>query len=160
MTMKRRCLAAFAIAASLFAPFAAQAGDDALMDKVRINVPIYALLPMCDLRVINAALGHDAVLAAVKSDPDAQALLRRLHAETRAAYFKARDAGNRLAFCRDFIAANSEYTKARVTAVAEGYLRIVNARVRGAIGHDVCSQGEANEGRQKGLRVHPPGSSG
>jgi hypothetical protein len=139
----KRCLAAFAIAASLFATLGVQAADDALMDKVRINVPIYTLLPMCDLRAINAATNHDAVLAAVKSDPEALALLRRLIAETQATYLKARDASNRLAFCRDFIAANSEYAKARVTAVTEGYFRIVNARVRGAIGHDLCNQGEA-----------------
>ena len=52
--MKHR-LVAFAIATSLFLPLAAQAADNALMDKVRINAPVYALLQVCDLRAINAA---------------------------------------------------------------------------------------------------------
>ena len=140
--MKYR-LVAFAIAASLFPMLAAQAADNALMAKVRINAPIYALLLVCDLRPINAAADNGSVLAGVKSGPAAQDLMRRLHGEAQAAYIKARDAGNRLAFCRDFIAANSQYAKARVTAVTEGYLSGVNARARTAIGHDVCKQGDA-----------------
>ena len=83
------------------------------------------------------------MLAGVNSDPEAQDLMRRLQRETQAACIKARDAGNRLAFCRDFITANSQYAKARVTAVTEGYLSGVNARARKAIGHDVCKQGDA-----------------
>ena len=110
--MKHR-LVAFAIAANLFPMLAAQAADNALMDKVRINAPIYALLQVCDLRAINAAADNAGVLAGVKSNPEAQGLMRRLHRETQAAYIKARDAGNRLAFCRDFITANSQYAKAR-----------------------------------------------
>ena len=136
-------LVVFAIAASLFPMPAAQAADNALMDKVRINAPIYALLLVCDLRAIDAAADNAGVLAGVKSDPEAQALMRRLHGKAQAAYIKARDAGNRIAFCRDFIAANSQYAKARVTAVTEGYLSGVNARARTAIGHDVCKQGDA-----------------
>jgi hypothetical protein len=139
----KRCLAAFAIAASLFAP--AAHANDALEAKVRAYVPVYAMLNACDIRAINAAASgdHRAMLEAVKSDPDAHKLLARLHSETQAAYIKARDAGNRLGFCKDFIAANSQNAKARVTAVAEGYLSGVNARVRGAIGNDVCKQGDA-----------------
>ena len=113
------------------------------MDKVQINAPIYALLSVCDLRAINAAADNAGVLAGVKSNPEARDLMRRLYGEAQAAYIKARDAGARLAFCRDFVAANSQYAKARVTAVTGGYLSGVNARVRAAIGHDVCKQGDA-----------------
>ena len=121
---------------------AAQAADNALMAKVRINAPIYALLSVCDLRAINAAADHARVIAATKSDPEALDLMNRLHRE-RAAYLKARDGGARIAFCRDFIAANSQYAMARVTKVTKGYLSDMSAGTRAAIGHDVCKQGDA-----------------
>jgi hypothetical protein len=151
----KRCLAAFAIAASLFAP--AAHANDALEAKVRAYVPLYAILNACDIK-INAAASDDnrAMLEAVKSDPDAKKLLARLHSETQAAWRKARDAGNRLGFCKDFIAANSQNAKARVTAEAEGYLSGVNAPVRSAIGHDVCKQGDAvklSKGDRKGYET-------
>jgi hypothetical protein len=139
----KRCLTAFAIAAILFTPLAARAADDVLMDQVRINAPIYALLLVCDLRAINAAAEHSAVLAKVKSDPEASALVGRLHRETQAAYIKARNAGKRIAFCKDFIAANSQYAKARVTVMAEGIKSNVNARVRAAVARDICGIGTA-----------------
>ena len=113
------------------------------MDKVRINAPIYALLLVCDLRAINAAADNAGVLAGVKSDPEARDLMRRLHGEAQAAYLKARDGGARIAFCRDFIAANSQYAMARVTKVTKGYLSDMSAGTRAAIGHDVCKQGDA-----------------
>lgn len=81
------------------------------MAKVRINAPIYALLSVCDLRAINAAAKHAGVIEAAKSDPKAEDLMTRLHRETQAAYMKARKAGDPLAFCRDFIAANSQYVR-------------------------------------------------
>ena len=112
--MKHR-LVVFAIAASLFPMLAVQAADNALMAKVRINAPIYALLSVCDLRAINAAADHAGIIEAAKSDPKAQDLMSRLHRETQAAYMKARNAGVRLAFCRDFVAAHSQYAVARVT---------------------------------------------
>ena len=136
-------LVSFAIAASLFPMLAAQAADNALMAKVRINAPIYALLSVCDLRAINAAADHARVIAATKSDPEALDLMNRLHRETQAAYLKARDGGARIAFCRDFIAANSQYAMARVTKVTKGYLSDMSAGTRAAIGHDVCKQGDA-----------------
>jgi hypothetical protein len=141
LTMKR-CLAAFAIAASLFAP--AAHAKDALEAKVRAYVPVYALASVCDIRVINAAASNDhhVMLEEVKSDPDANKLLARLQSETQAAYIKARDAGNRHGFCKDFIAANSQYAKARVTAVVEGHMSTVNDYVRASIAHDVCKQGD------------------
>jgi hypothetical protein len=111
---------------------------------VRAYVPVYALASVCDLRAINdAASKYGSMLEEVKSDPEALKLLQRLHGETQAAYIKARGAGNRIGFCNDFIAANSQYAKARVTAVTEGYIRIFSERVQGAIAHDVCGAGNA-----------------
>jgi len=134
--MKRR-LAAFAIAAGLCAP-AAQA-NDALEAKMRAYVPVVSLAKVCDIRINDATLGdHRAMLEAIKSDPDANKLAYRVHYETHTAYIKARDAGQRAAFCRDFIAANSQYAKARFTAVVEGQLSDVNANVQKAIAHNVC----------------------
>jgi hypothetical protein len=43
----------------------------------------------------------------VKSDPNANKLAYRLQYEAQTAYIKARDGGQRLAFCKDFIAANA-----------------------------------------------------
>ena len=107
----KRCLAAFAIAASLFAPVAH--ANDALEAKVRAYVPVVSLAKVCDLRINDATSGdHRAILEAVKSDPNANKLAYRIHYETQTAYIKARDGGQRVAFCKDFIAANSQYAKA------------------------------------------------
>ena len=134
--MKRR-LAAFAIAASLFAPVAH--ANDALEAKVRAYAPVVSLAKVCDIRINDATLGdHRAMLEAVKSDPNANKLAYRLHYETQTAYIKARDAGQRLAFCKDFIAANSQYGKARVTAVVDEHMSDVSNGVRNAIAHNVC----------------------
>ena len=135
--MKRR-LAASAIATGLFAP--AAHANDALEAKVRAYVPVVSLAKVCDIRINDAASGdHSAMLKAVKSDPNANKLAFRLHYETQTAYIKARDGGQRLAFCKDFIAANSQYAKARFTAEVEGHLRDVSTSVQKAIAHNVCS---------------------
>ena len=137
MAPMKHCLAACAIAASLPAPVAH--ADDALEAKVRAFVPVASLAKVCDFRINEAALGdHRAMLEAVKSDPDANKLAYRLHYETQTAYIKARDGGQRVAFCKDFIAANSQYAKARVTAVVEGHMSEVNDHVRAAIAYNVC----------------------
>ena len=121
----KRCLAAFAIATSLFAPVAY--ANDALEAKVRAYVPVVSLAKVCDLRISDAASGeHRAMYEAVKSDPNANKLAYRVHYETQTAYIKARDGGQRVAFCRDFIAANSQYAKARFTAVVEGHISEVS----------------------------------
>src|ERR1700752_2342430 len=118
MSPMKRCLAAFAIAASLFAPVAH--ADNALEAKVRALVPVVSLVKVCDIVINEAASGdHSAMVEAVKSDPNANKLAYRLHYETQTAYIKARDGGQRVAFCKDFIAANSQYAQARVTAVVE-----------------------------------------
>jgi hypothetical protein len=135
-TMKR-CLAAFAIAASLFAPVAH--ANDALEAKVRAYVPVVSLAKLCDIRINDATLGdHRAMLEAVKSDPNANKLAYRVHYETQTAYIKARDGGQRVTFCKDFIAANSQYAKARFTAVVEGHMSDVSTSVQKAIAHNVC----------------------
>ena len=131
----KRCLAAFAITASLFAPVAH--ANDALEAKVRAYVPVVSLAKVCDLRINDATSGdHRAMLEAVK--PNANKLAYRLHFETQTAYIKARDGGQRVAFCRDFIAANSQYAKARFTAVVEGHMSGVSTGVQKAIAHNVC----------------------
>jgi hypothetical protein len=95
----KRCLAAFAIAASQSVPVAH--ANDALEAKVRAYVPVVSLAKVCDFRINDATLGdHRATLEAVKSDPSANKLAYRLHYETQTAYIKARDGGQRLAFCR------------------------------------------------------------
>ena len=133
----KRCLAAFAIAAGQFATVAH--ANDALEAKVRAYVPVVSLAKFCDIRINDAILReHPAMLAAVKSDPNAQKLAFRLNYETQTAYIKARDAGQRLAFCKDFIAANSQYGKARVTAVVDEHMSDVSNGVRKAIAHNVC----------------------
>lgn len=133
--MKRR-LAAFAIVASQFAPAHA---DDALEAKMRAYVPVVSLAKPCDIRINEATLGeHRAMLEAVKSDPNANKLAYRVHYETQTAYIKARDSGKRAAFCKDFIEANSQYAKARFTAVVEGQLSGVSRSVQKAIAHNVC----------------------
>jgi hypothetical protein len=78
------------------------------------------------------------MLEAVKSDPNADKLAYRVHYETQTAYIKARDGGQRVAFCKDFIAANSQYAKARFTAVVEGQMSEVSTSVQKAIAHNVC----------------------
>ena len=134
----KRCLAAFAIAASLYAPVAR--ANDVLEAKVRAYAPVFSLAKVCDIRISEATAGdHRAMLEAVKSDPNADKLAYRLHYETQTAYIKARDGGQRVAFCKDFIAANSQYAKARVTAVAEGHMSDVSTSVQKAIAHNVCS---------------------
>jgi len=133
----KRCLAAFAIAASLFAPVAH--ANDALEAKVRAYVPVISLAKVCDLRINDATLDdHRAMLEAVKSDPNADKLAYRLQYETQTAYIKARDGGQRVSFCKDFIAANSQYAKARVTAVVENRLSEVSTSVQKAIAYNVC----------------------
>ena len=133
----KRCLAALAIAASQFAPVAH--ANDALEVKVRAYVPVVSLAKVCDIRIDDATLSdHRAMLDAAKSDPNANKLAYRLHYETQTAYIKARDGGQRVAFCKDFIAANSQYGKARVTAEAEGHLNDVSTSVQKAIAHNVC----------------------
>ena len=141
----KRCLAAFAVATSPFAPvahamFAPVAhANDALEAKVRAYVPVVSLAKVCDFRINEATLGdHRAILEAVKSDPNANKLAYRLHYEMQTAYIKARDGGQRLAFCKDFIAANSQYAKARFTAVVEGLISDVSTSVRKAIAHNIC----------------------
>ena len=132
-----RCRAAFAIAPSLFV--ATAQANDALETKVRAYVPVVSLAKFCDITINDAILGeHSAMLAAAKSDPNAKKLAFRLTYETQTAYIKARDAGRRLAFCKDFIAANSQYGKARFTAVVEGHMSDVSNGVRKAIAHNVC----------------------
>jgi len=67
----KRCLAACAIAASLFAPVAH--ANDALEAKVRAYVPVVSLAKVCDIRIDDATSGdHRAMLEAVKSDPNAK----------------------------------------------------------------------------------------
>ena len=133
----KRCLAAFAIAASQFAPVAN--ADDALEAKVRAYAPVFSLAKVCDITINDATSGdHRAMLQAVKSDPNANKLAFRLHYEAQTAYIKARDGGQRVAFCKDFIAANSQYAKARVTAVVEGHMSDVSTSVQKAIAHNVC----------------------
>jgi len=133
----KHCLAAFAIATSLFV--AAAHANDALEAKVRAYVPVVSLAKVCDIKINDAAWGdHRAMLEAVKSDPNANKLAYRIHYETQTAYIKARDGGQRIAFCKDFIAANSQYAKARFTAEVEGHLSDVSTSVQKAIAHNVC----------------------
>jgi hypothetical protein len=133
----KRCLATFAIATSLFAPVAH--ANDALEAKVRAYVPVVSLAKFCDIKINDAILGeHPAMLQAVKSDSNAEKLAYRLHYEAQTAYIKARDRGQRVAFCKDFIAANSQYGKARFTAVVEGHMSDVSTSVQKAIAHNVC----------------------
>src|SRR5438045_1952116 len=94
---------------------------------------------VCDIRINDATLGdHRAMLEAVKSDPNANKLAYRLHYETQTAYIKARDGGQRAAFCKDFIAANTQYAKARFTAVVEDHMSDVSTGVRNAITYNTC----------------------
>ena len=135
-TMKR-CLAAYAIAAILLAPVAHS--NEALEAKVRAYVPVVSLAKVCDFRINDATSGdHRAMLEAMKSDPNVNKLAYRLHYETQTAYIKARDGGQRVAFCKDFIATNSQYAKARFTAVVEDHLSDVSTGVQKAIAHNVC----------------------
>ena len=137
MSPMKRCLAAFAIAASLFAPVAH--ANDALEAKLRAYVPVFSLAKVCDITINDATSDdHRAMLEAVKSDPNAEKLAYRLHYETQTAYIKARDGGQRVAFCKDFIAANSQYAKARVTAVVEDHMSHVSTNVQKAIAYNVC----------------------
>jgi hypothetical protein len=132
-----RCLAAFAISASLFVPVAH--ANDALEAKVRAYVPVFSLASVCDIKIDDAtSADHQAMLHAVKPDPDANKLAYRLHYETQTAYIKARDGGKRTAFCKDFIAANSQYAKARVTAMVEDHMSDVSTSVQKAIAYNVC----------------------
>ena len=138
----KRCLAAFAIASSLFAQVAH--AYDALEAKVRAYVPVVSLAKVCDIRINDATSGdHRAMLGAMKSNQNASKLAYRLHYETQTAYIKARDAGQRIAFCKDFIAANSQYAKARFTAEVEGHLSDVSTSVQKAIAHNVCGASPA-----------------
>ena len=75
---------------------------------------VVSLAKVCDFRINDAASDdHRAVLEAVTNptrtptnSPTASDY------ETQTAYIKARDGGQRVAFCKDFIAANSQYAKA------------------------------------------------
>src|SRR5437763_9166162 len=99
---------------------------------------------VCDIRINDATLGdHRAMLEAVKSDPNANKLAYRLHYETQTAYIKARDGGQRAAFCKDFIAANTQYAKARFTAVIEDHMSHVSTSVQKAIAYNVCGASAA-----------------
>src|SRR5689334_14170254 len=125
MSPMKRCLAAFAVTASQFAPVAQ--ANDGLEAKMRAYVPVVSLVKLCDLRINDAtSADHRAMLAAVKSDPNANKLAYRLQYETQTAYIKARDGGQRVAFCKDFIAANSQFAKARFTAEVENQMRDVS----------------------------------
>ena len=125
------------MAAGLLAP--AALANDALEVKVRAYVPVVSLAKVCDIRIDNATSDdHRAMLTAVKSDPAANKLAYRLHYEAQTAYIKARDGGQRVAFCKNFVAANSQYAKARVTAVVEEHMSNVNNGVQKAIAHNVC----------------------
>jgi len=133
----KRCLATLAIATGLFAPVVQ--ANDALEAKVRAYVPVVSLAKVCDIRINEATSGdHRATLEVMKSDPNANKLAYRLHYEMQTAYIKARDGGQRVAFCKDFIAANSQYAKARFTAVVEGHMSDVSTSVQKAIAHTVC----------------------
>jgi hypothetical protein len=133
----KRCLAAFAIAASLFASVAH--ADDALEAKLRAYVPVFSLAKVCDITINDTTSGdHRAMLEAVKSDRYADKLAYRLNYETKTAYIKARNGGQRVAFCKNFIAANSQYAKARVTAVIEDHMSHVSTSVQKAIAYNIC----------------------
>jgi hypothetical protein len=136
-TPTKCCFAAFASFAILFAPVAR--ANDALEAKMRAYVPVVSLAKACDLRINDAtSAGHRTMLEAVKSDPNASKLAYRLHYETQTAYIKARDGGQRVAFCKDFIAANSQYAKARFTAEVESQMSEVSVSVQKATAHSVC----------------------
>ncbi len=106
---------------------------------MRANVPVVSLVKVCDIRINDATLGdYRAMLEAVKSDPNADKPAYRLNYETQTAYIKARDGGQRLAFCKDFVAANSQYAKARFTAMVEDHMSDVSTSVQKAIAHNVC----------------------
>ena len=147
-------LAAFAISASLFAPVAHT--NDAWEAKVRAYVPVVSLAKVCDIRINDATSGdHRTMLEAVKSDPNANKLAYRLHFETQTAYIKARDGGQRVAFCKDFIAANSQYAKVRFTAVVEGHMSDVSTSVQKAIAHNVwVPPRQAVQGRLETVRAY------
>ena len=131
-----RCIAA-TFAASLLAPLAL--ADDALETKVRAYVPIVSLAKVCDIRINDDTSGdHRAMLEAVKSNASANKLAYRVHYETQTAYIKARDGGQRVAFCKDFIAANNQYAKACFTAAVEEHMSDVSTSVQKAIAHNVC----------------------
>ena len=136
-TTMERCRAAFAIAPSLFV--ATAQANDALETKVRAYVPVVSLAKFCDITINDAILGeHAAMLQSVKSDQNAKKLAFRLTYETQTAYIKAREGGKRVAFCKDFIAANSQYAKARFTAAVEAHMSDVSTSVQKAIAHNVC----------------------
>ena len=105
--------------------------------KVRAYVPVVSLAKICDVRISDAASGeHRAMLEAVKSDPNANKLAYR--ALRNADGLHQGDGGQRVAFCKDFIAANSRYAKARFTAVVEDHMSDVSTSVQEAIAHNVC----------------------
>jgi hypothetical protein len=132
----RRSLAAV-VTISLFAPVAH--ANDALEAKVRAYTPVFSLAKMCDIRINDVASDdYRTMLEALKSDPYADKLAYRLRYETQIAYIKARDGGRRVTFCKDFIAANSQYAKARFTAMVEGQMSKVSTGVQKAIAHNVC----------------------
>jgi hypothetical protein len=137
VSLMKRCLATFVIAASLFAPVAH--ANDALEAKLRAYVPVFSLAKVCDITINDATSDdHRAMLQAVKSDANADKLAYRLYYETMTAYIKARDGGQRVAFCKDFIAANSRYAKARFTAEVEDHMSEVSTSVQKAIAYNVC----------------------
>ena len=99
------------------------------------------------------------MLEVVKSDPNANKLAYRVHYETQTAYIKARDGGQRVAFCKDFIAANSQYAKARFTAVIEDHMSHVSTSVQKAIAHIAVRPRQAVQGRLETVRAHQKDAS-
>lgn len=151
MSPIKRCPAPFAIATSLFAPVAH--ANDALEAKVRPYVPVVSLAKV--IRINDAASGeHRAMLEAVKSDPNASKLAYRVHYETQTAYIKARDGGQRVVFCKDFIAANSQDAKARFTAVVEDHMSDVSTSAQKAITHNLCGAPPSSCRGPTGKRTH------
>ena len=150
----KRCLAAFAIAASQFAPVAH--ANDALEAEVRTYVPVVSLAKVCYIRINDAASGdHRAMLEAVKSDPIATT--RRPPSLRNAdGLHQGPRRRSRVAFCKDFIAANSQYAKARFTAVVEGHISQVSTGVQKAIAQDVCGASPAGCPRPTGNRTRLP----
>ena len=133
----KRCLAAFAVAAGQLAPVAH--ANDALEAKVRAYVPVASLAKVCDIRINDATSGdHRAMLEAVNPTRTPTNSSTACITKRRRPTSRSRDGGQRIAFCKEFIAANSQYAKARFTAVVEGHMSGVSTGVQKAIAHNVC----------------------
>jgi hypothetical protein len=103
-------------------------------DYVRTYSPIYAVASPCSLTVIGDK-GDSS--SRIKSDPEASQLLGKVWRETQADYIKARDAGARRAWCRVFVANNSDHVKFKST-IAELMTLGANTKVQAAVAHEVC----------------------